>query len=209
MELSRKDSEIKRLESEVEKLYASESKMKEESKRLRAEKHHLTLAIHERMLAGRDPLEMNLSLKNQEIWDLNHRILKLQNLVGYFQDVPKQGNALPASVIDDAIDEIVSELDSIPYGHSFENGLLTPEVSSDTDLGALIRSTLGPEGATKEEKMLKDCVAAFDFDPEIVIRTFTIAALRDWVFETDYPSLTPDRPALLDAYRTIALRFGE
>jgi hypothetical protein len=197
-------------EAEIADLYAEQRNLKQALARLEAEKEHLTLARRQRDAAGKDPLEYDLARKNGEIWDLLQRNSNLQKHARFFEQIPTQKRSLEPNKIDDYMNDIRSELESIFHGHGVAGPLLTSAIERDSDLFDLIESFLAPEGEGVVNKLcINDCISGFH--PYLIIKTLTISALRRWVFETDYPSLVREGPcwSILQAYREIAMDCGE
>jgi len=212
LEMSQKQAEIRSIQAlwyaEVEDRIAAEKKLKQSNGALQAEVQHLDLARQEREAAGRDPLESSIFLKNQEIWRWSQHVHSLQKLVGFAKLNIAEGPRLENNDIDDAMDRITSQLESILQGRDLDQPLLVPQKTADSYTNSLIRSALGisieaVHGRAKLQRLTSK------FDSQHLIRVFVLAALCDWVFESAFPDFSPSNLRLLGAYRDTVLKYGQ
>jgi hypothetical protein len=213
-EIQRKNEQIRTIreqwQQEVDEIRDRESRLKTVELELRAENQHLVIARQERERAGKDPLEYQLFQKNQEIWMLTKRVHETQRLARFTKDDQSRNTAINTAVIDDAMDLIGSEMESIMQGHDASVPLHLPRTFSTFDSGDfafLIRSLLGQE-PQKEDKgsLLRNLTSKFD--PQFVVMIMAASALREWVFHTDFPSFNPRDVRLLQAYRKTVMGHG-
>lgn len=174
---------------------------------LRRENTHLEIARDERRKAGKNPLEDVLYLKNEEIWKLCKRVKDMEKLAT-FTRCDGTETLISWNEVTSAIDMLSSELELILPGHDQRKPLLIPDVVEGSELARLIRCILGNEtDAVKEKQALRCWVSRYD--PEVVLRSLIVAAVKDWVFMSQFPTLNPNHSPLLEAYREIVQTYGK
>jgi len=211
-EIRQKNIEIARIreqwQQEVEELRECEAQLKKTELELRAENRHLVLARQERERAGKDPLEYELFQKNQEIWVLSRRLQDQQKLACFAQRGLEQPNFINRKLIDETFDTICSEIESMMLGHDMSKSTAIPAIIPGTDFAALVASFCdGDTAASHAEKWLRRCILKFGL--ELVVKILLVAALRSWIFDTNFPNFTPGDLRLLRAYRIVIINHGQ
>jgi hypothetical protein len=207
-QLRQKDQEIARIRAQwqldAERSAEREYKLEQETKELRAQNTNHVLARQDRERAGPDYLEAGLFNNTHELWKLARRVEEMIKAETFTrQDLPG-GRMLDPKALDNAMDQIASELECIAPPHNLER----PTFASDSDLGSLVRTiSIGSVGQKEEVRWLR--MEMLKFEPETVVRALAIGALRDWVFSTKFPSFAPEDSRLLGAYRDIVAEHGE
>jgi hypothetical protein len=208
------DRELARLQAlwkqEVEALRADKVELEKKNARLEAHKQCLESARQAREQAGNDPLESEFYYQGRCIWNLREKNHALEQVADFFREVPSQPRSLSAEDIDEAIDEIGRELESM-----FANGepniqSLPSTVFHGADMESLLRSGLGLRvREVCQPSLLAELIS--NMHPCVVVRSLALAALKDWVLYTSYPSFVPDGTScsMLRSYRDIAMEFGE
>ena len=193
----------------AENFHRREEELTETIQRLEAEKSHMELARRERDRACGHPYEDTSYLKNHEIWALSQQLQKVAENSIFAQLEPEHETPFNSDDIDKAINTIQFELQSIMCGHDFRKHLQIPRIERQSDFGSLIRSALEIGQDDRHLGPVKAMLARFD--PRHIIRIFFVAALRDWVFMSDFPNFTPveDRHNYLHAYRDIIMSVGK
>jgi hypothetical protein len=212
-QIAEKDCEIRKMgerwEAEVRELHTQVAKATKEKETVEAENYHLTKARQNRELAKKDPLESKLYGKDQEIWVLRQLNYDLVQHAKFFKEANPPRDSLQTTDLKNTMDSIKSELESILHGCDGSVSLKIENIENTGDLMSLMNSNF-PTGSPSEGASQLANFAS-EFPPQLIIRTLALAALRDWVFYTDYPgfaAMEMSRP-LLQAYRDIAMRFGE
>ena len=209
--IEQKDAEIGRIRAqwqfEVKELLDEVSRLKERSAGLEVENNHLILARQERERAGRDPQEYQLFRNSEDVWRLKRHILDMEELEGFAQRSPTQKVFFEPKMIDEAMDSIGCGLESILNGHDTSIPLQNPTFFSESDFWSLARTALGTGvGRGREELLLKRCI--HKFDQQTIIRSFAVASLALWVFDTEYPHFASEDSGMLRAYREAILTYG-
>lgn len=75
------------------------------------------------------------------------------------------------------------------------------------DLGSLVHCLFSAETDDTVRQQLK--ISASKLGPQAVIRKFVLAALREWIFLTNFPNFTPNNDRCLDTYRQVILVLGK
>jgi hypothetical protein len=206
--LKQKDQEITRTRAqwrlETEAFAERARKHSRRIEELEAQNRNLLLCQQEREAAGPDPLERTLFNKSQEIWQLRRRVKETLELEQFIQQDESQKGLLDPNVLDDAIDQIGSELECIAPSHN----MVTPTFTADSDLGSLVR-TVSIATVEKGEEVGWLRNAVLKFEPETIVRALTVGALQDWVFATKFPDFAPADTRLLEVYREIVSRHGK
>jgi len=209
-QLRQKDQEIARIrvQWQLDALRSAERvyKLEQEAKELRAQNTNHVLARQDCERAGANYLEAGYFNNAHELWKLARRVegmIKAETFTG--QNLPR-GRILDQETLDNAMDQISSELECIAPPHN----LGYPTFVSDSDLGSLVRTiSIGSVGEQEEVNWLR--MVMLKFEPETIVRALTIGALRDWVFSTKFPNLAPAAAdsRLLEAYRDIIADHGK
>lgn len=191
---------------EVDSLRSTISKHAQTELSLRAEIQHLVIARQARELAGKDPLEYELFQLNQTVWSLNRRVHEMQKLAGFAKigrDGETRAEGVERRVVDEAMDKIVEDLQLL----GCDRHALMLRIEESGDLGALLGTLFEaiPEAKDRVGK-LRNTFAKFGAG--LLVRTFVLAALRDWVLATAFPDFSPQNVKLLEAYRDIILTHG-
>ncbi|KAI9055337.1 hypothetical protein LZ554_000296 [Drepanopeziza brunnea f. sp. 'monogermtubi'] len=207
--LTRKNLEIETMRSkwyqEVDDLRDMLSQSKRSELALRAENQHLVIARQQREAAGKDPLEQELFQLTGTIWSLNKRVYEMQKLASFANPREETSKVLEPAVVDEAMDNIASELEMLMYGHTPNTRLLTPTAAGNFDLVDLLGSIFEGSAGEPQDHMarLHDMIEKYRHGS--VVRILTVAALRKWVFATAFPDFSPRDVPLLKAYRKIII----
>jgi hypothetical protein len=204
-DIRRKDIEISNIreqwQQEVDELSQQHARSAQTEIELRAQIKHLEMARDARRLAGRDTLEDELFQMNNNIWSLTRKVQEVQILTSFTVQAPRQTFSEIKSEIQNTMDHVNSELESILNGHDTTILLQVPSIDSNSDLGALVRSMSGNcISIDQEVAWLKRCIMRSS-SSEMVVRALTAAALREWVFATPFPNFVPTPCPLLRAYQ--------
>lgn len=211
--LKQKDVQIAILrgqwQTEAEAAHSRESRLKAMEADLRAENSLLKVAQQEREQAGKDPLESTLFKKNHDIWDLTQRLMKMQKLHSFAGRDALYKASIEHRVVDEALDRIADDLEFMLNGHDLTQPLMVPKIEENSDLGCLVRSIFGQgslESSADRITHLKQSTAKFGAGP--VLRTFCVCAIREWIFNSNFPNFVPNNTRLLQAYREAVMHHG-
>jgi len=103
------------------------------------------------------------------------------------------------SKVNTFVENIQSELDLMMYNHKGDAALRLLKIAKQSNLALLLRGVFGENRDIL--KRLRICIAKFGIVS--IVRILTLAAVRDWVFMTDYDidDLYVEEDPLLHAYR--------
>jgi len=197
-----------RWEKEVESLLAKNIELQEKNRRLG---DLLQLAESAQLLRGqasKDPQEGLIQTHIAMIYEQQQKIKSLQEQVPKLKRITTQPLALPPGKLDGTMRTLVAEIESMLHGtNCFQ--LQVPLVPKGSDLETLLRTfQIDTNQKSTLESYLENCVAEYGLPA--TVRTIALAALRDWVFASDFPNDGGNgtSSALLSAYRDIIYDLG-
>ena len=136
--------------------------------------------------AGHDPKEFQFWVYLQEIWDLQQLKLALNSTANFFTMEADQNRPLQVKYIDESMEQIQAELESILGNCDTTNLQVNQTLEHGPDLEALLISCLKLHETPEQlNSRLQECIS--QFDPSILVRAVALAALKDWVFNTSFP----------------------
>lgn len=189
---------------EVDKLYERRMKLERSQKKLLAENKDLKLAQQQRENAGRDPLERYLFDQRRLVYAAEQRISRMEEIVQFApRDVSQKRSLDWKRKVDDYMDGIGAELDSVLHSHDTSIRLLTPEIPIESDLGSLMTCAFG---MGNWEQSLKSC--DLKFGARAVVKSLVLAALQIWVFLTAFPNFNPKDMQKIEAIWEAVLDQG-
>lgn len=204
-ELKSRDLHIKMIRQqwhdEVDELRGQLDKKKEIEIDLRVELHTREMAKLERRLAGNDRLEDKIADMRTNEYLLTKQVQDLRKQVNFVSLDAQQFAMQVEKNIKNTMEFIECEVESILHGHDSMVILRLPKSTFVADdLYALIRSLSSDQPMVGREL---SCLRGWllRFDAETLVRSFIVAALREWVFMSDFPNFSPSRMRLLSAYR--------
>ncbi|KAF7862503.1 hypothetical protein EAF04_007376 [Stromatinia cepivora] len=153
--------------------------------------------------AGRDTLAYEIGQKNREIWMLTNKIHR-QFEVSSVKE--REAKHLPPQTLDTAMNEICLELEAMTEMQDFGR-MQSPKEWFDGDLIYLVNSAFASLEGSNDGKLQLERFAV-KLGPSAVFRILALAALRDWVFLTDFPHIESGSLSLIEAYRNIAFNKG-
>ncbi|TGO16690.1 hypothetical protein BTUL_0025g00450 [Botrytis tulipae] len=203
---SREIARIQELwQTEVETLSIKETDTGKTIRDLKAQVKHLTEAQKARQEGMNDPLESRVFEDLETIYRLTKENREMHRFAT-FTDLELPGTLhLGYDSIDDAMDQMQFELSSISYHRKSYQRPMLADFAISGDLRSLVRSAFGRDIGTAIGR--KEVVTIMKkFDAQVCIRTLILAALRDWVFDSNFPNFAPSDSRLLSNYRDIV--FG-
>ncbi|KAH7305655.1 hypothetical protein BKA65DRAFT_200840 [Rhexocercosporidium sp. MPI-PUGE-AT-0058] len=159
-----------------------------------------------RQEASRDDTESLINSHLRISHDYRQRNEDLRKHVQNFAEITNVPRSLPEGKLDGLLRSISSELESMLHG---TNCFKLEAISAGYDLKQLVDSCRTIfDGTVSSESHLEVCVSEYGLSA--TVRTLSLAALRDWVFATDFPNYGTDgiAPSLLKSYRSIAHDIG-
>ncbi|CAG8958615.1 hypothetical protein HYFRA_00009932 [Hymenoscyphus fraxineus] len=184
-----------------------EETLKQTVQTLRSENINLRMAKQESRQDGKSPLEDVLYHKNEEIWKLSKRAKDMEKLSPFSRS--RETPLLPSfwKEVTSTMRVLSSELDLLLPGQGQHTSLLVPDMGDLPELAKLIRCVAANETEVgMETSVLRFWVAKHD--PEVILRSLIVAAVRNWVFMSKFPVFTPKDAVLLKAYREIIRTHG-
>lgn len=210
-----RDLEARRLATlrrkEVEELRAEKAILEKKNEMLVTDNRLLKNARLAREAAGNDPLESDLYRQHCQISALRQRKHEMEQEVGFFKEIPEQTRSLSAEHVDEAMEEIARELESMLEGTEPGRRLVITGPEPNSDLASLIHSGLGLGSRTMTESPPNAGQIISELEPQLIIRSLALAALRDWVFYSSFPGSAPDGSlcSLLRFQRDVIMDFGK
>lgn len=208
--LRQKDEQIIRIREqwriETDEVHRALAKEKHSVSELRTEVKHLEMARDKRQAAGKDPQEHNLYGLYQQNAVLSRRIEDMITVMSFTKLKVLEPNFPEPSLVEKLIVRMGDALEHILHDHVFVDPPEAPTNNINGDLSALISSVFDETDGVNRNRLLERCIAKHD--PEIWVRTFAVAAVRDWVFASDFPNFGPQDVRLLRAYRSAVVTQG-
>jgi hypothetical protein len=195
--------------AETGAFHEREAQFKATEVELRAENTHLELAQQQRQEAGKDPLESILFQKNHDIWDLTQRLMKMQKLHSFASQDSLRRTSIDHKIVDRTFCHMGDDLDSVLDGQDLDQPLRIPIIEDNSDLGSLLRAIFGHNSGSAEGRNNLLLQFARKFGSGLVLRTLCVAAVREWVFASDFPNFVRSNQRLLQAYRTAVMGHGK
>lgn len=163
------------------------------------------MARDNRATGGQGPLEYQLYSKDKQIWDSDQRIRKMQDQMRFTTNQPSREVPTDISAeIARSMTFLEAEVDSIIHASC----VLSVPSDIQPGLASLIRSICDwSKNGSSENRQLRSW--ALKFEPGILIKTLTLAGLREWVFNTAYPQFAEKDAQLLRAYRSAVMLQGQ
>lgn len=181
-----------------------EDQLRRREAQLMADIRDLEMARDTRLDAGRDPLEDLLRAKDKQIWDSDQRVREMQAQSRFTTTKVESQSVDVSTGVDSAMSFLEAELDLILLGHKTT---MRASYTPLHDLSTLIQSICeDPELRMSEAQHLLRWNAKFG--PEVIIKTLTLAAIREWVFYSTFPQPEDNESWLLPAYRNAIMVQG-
>ena len=205
--------EIQRLESaqevEVVTLYGQKADLELKNQRLLATLQQFENASRARESMTRDPRESEYRHYHQRLWDLEQRNGALQAAAGFFKQSPVQSRPLPLPTIEETMEQIKRELASVLDDYDCTRMRMNVCKEASYGLQSLAMPVLGVEQETGTVEARLEAYVS-EVGPPALIRTVVLAALKDWVFNAEYPHFIMEGNAslLLKSYRDTVFNFG-
>jgi hypothetical protein len=202
----RLDAAIAKMKALRHDLNHKQSELQQEedrTKKLQIQKGLLQSAQRARDLRSGEPFEELIRLKDQYIDKLKGWLEDREKLGFFaksFQMSPTKRSKLP---IDEGFKDIYSACQHIPCQYDRDRPLFVPDLDLYDDLRILVCKGLGIDNVWAE----KINVDFSKLTPQAIIRAVTTSALREWVFEDDFPRLH-NETELLVKYRESVANLG-
>ncbi|PQE07338.1 hypothetical protein CJF32_00005237 [Rutstroemia sp. NJR-2017a WRK4] len=182
-----------------EKIY----QLEQENKGLKAKNSIHQATSEEFQNAGRGPLEQKLHQKNQEIYELTEKLHQKTNITLSVDMPPKP---IQITKVEQLMKNIQFELKAMVQNSDPFTEIQIPEDLSE-DLERLVNAAFGSSfetlgGQTCLRKLANQC------DASAVIALLAVAALKKWVFLTEFPRFGPRNSEKQEIYEDIVLKSG-
>lgn len=196
-------------QEEVEEFARKEAKQKSKETQLLAEIQHLRDARHQREYAGVEDLEGQLYQERQNAWNWQSKVQEIQNMKLFIDDHCPRPKPLELEIIEDAVNIIGTGIQSLLHRCDAGTSEHIPLIRRNSDLESLFRSLVPTKLSIGQmQRLVPKQIAKWGLP--IAIRGLTTAALKDWVFESDFPNFSRNGdPRMLEEYRSIILNFGK
>ncbi|PQE30963.1 hypothetical protein CJF32_00007971 [Rutstroemia sp. NJR-2017a WRK4] len=187
---------------EVEAFDRKEKELQTTIEDLRNQNQHLNTARLAREEGRNEPIEERTFQNCEEIYRLMKENRELRRLAELTEHESSSHHLLKVEFVNDAMDQIQFELSSIAYHRPADQlSLLRHSVVSE-DLSLLVQSVVGLNIREPLDKQRLETVMS-KYGTHVCLRSFVLAALRDWVFMSNFPSFAPLDSRLLSTYRDI------
>jgi len=205
----RLDTAISQMKAFRRELRHKQSELQQEedrTKKLQIQKGLLQSAQRERDLRSGEPFEELIRLKDQYIDKLKGRLEDREKL-GFFTKSFQISQIKRSSMpLDEGFKDIYSACQHIPCQYDRDRPLFVPALDMHDDLRILVCKGLGIE--PHENAWAKKVNVDFSkLTPQAIVRAVTTSALREWVFEDDFPRLHSESE-LLAKYRESVANLG-
>jgi hypothetical protein len=192
---------------EVEAFDRKERELQTTIDDLRNQNQHLHAARLAREQDGNESIEERTFQYCEEIYRLMKENKEIRRMTTLTELGSSNHRHLAVDVVDDAMDQIQFELSSIEYHRRTNQPFLLSNRVVSEDLSSLAQSLVGldirePLGKQRLEAVMSRC------DGHVCLRSFVLAAIRDWVFMSTFPSFAPLDSRLLSTYRDIVRATG-
>lgn len=199
-------AEMKALRHELHQKQSELQQEEDRTKKLQIQKGLLQSAQRERDLRSGEPFEELIKRKDQYIDKLKGRLEDREKLGFFtksFQISPAKRTKMP---LDEGFKDIYSACQHIPCQYDRDRPLFVPVLYLYDDLRILVCKGLGIESHDNvwAEKVNVDFSK---LTPQAIVRAVTTSALREWVFEDDFPHLN-NESELLVSYRESVANLG-
>ncbi len=200
-------SQMKALRHEINHKQSQLQQEEDKNKRLQYQKGQLQSAQRERDLRSGEPFEEFIRLKDQYIDKLKGLLEdreKLGSFTKSFQTSPMKRLNLP---LDEDFKDIYAQCQHMPCQYDSDRPLFVPVLHRYDDLRILVCKGLGiePHDNAWAEKIDVDFSK---LSPQAIVRAVTTSALREWVFDNDFPSLHTESELLM-RYRESIAKLGK
>lgn len=210
-QMASKEDEIKKLrlkwQEETYELAQQQSKNAQTTLELRAQLKHREMAKKACEEAGKNPMEETMFQYMHQNWSLLQRVQEMKKQLGFCQRTPDQSKEWIQQCIRERMATMESEMTDLLHGHNHNASLMVPVIQRESDLGCLIRSVFGMSSG-EEIALFRRCIAKYGSEPEVIVSTFVSAALKEWVFLSNFPGFAT-RNQLLDSYRKVVIVNGK
>lgn len=195
-------------QAEVEMLNMKELETEKIIRDLKARIKHLTEAQKARQEDVNDVLETRLFEDLETIYRLTKQNRELHKSAR-LTDLSLPGTLhLGHELIDDAMDQIQFELSSISYHRKNYQRHLSKDVTISGDLASLVHSAFGSDIGTSDGRKKVETIMS-KFDVQVCIRALVLAAVKGWVFMSNFPNFAPSANRLMSNYRAIIFGISE
>lgn len=122
-------------------------------------------------------------------WEMNRELATTRTALGFQETlVPSWVGTVSYADVDEGIDTIQSELQSISHCLSSGLGEHRMVIATASDLESLVRSVFRDAPDTQSaSQLLEDCLLQSDL--ATIFTTFVLTAARDWILNAAFPTL--------------------
>ena len=145
--------------------------------------------------------------KDSYIGGLMKEINNIRKTASFTKASRTYGGRPKATYIEEEMTQIKHEVRNILYAHDDKEPLNVPKIDRFNSLRLLICKSFGLDlqGSINIEKLTL-CLS--ELSSQAVVRSLTWSAIREWVFETDFPNCFQGASPLLSKYRENILVLG-
>jgi hypothetical protein len=201
-------SAIIQIQELQENLAAKESELQESRQfveDLNRDIHYLNMAKKERDMQHGSSIEEQISKQQKQVHDLLNE-LKYRRRLGTFTKLTRSSDYRGTTTdIKIAFREAYHDSCMIFRNLEIKEFPFNPQLRRHEPLLALAQLVAGPKLDSAHQAQERQILSV---DPVVLLRSFTNAALKEWVFETDFPNFEDDSSITLEAYRDLLATQG-
>lgn len=172
---------------------------------LNRDMHYMEMARKARAEQYGKPIEVQLMHHQKQVRDL-HNELNARSRLGTFTALSSAARHHGATKdLKRGFEDIYSKSRQVFHRLDLDVFPFIPPVNHHTDLLALAQRVFE---AGRNDSLLPPDIELSNFDPIVLIRALTSAALQEWVFESDFPKFDTELSVILAAYRDLLANQG-
>jgi hypothetical protein len=198
---------IKELQQKLDQKTVELQEEVTKTNKLQNQKNSLQSAQNERDLRRGEPFEAFIAKKNQYIDKLQKQLADRQGFGAFTKSFQTSPATHPKLSVEEGFKDVYSDCQNIPCQYDRERPLYIPALELHDDLRLLVVRGLGtrPQGNVRAEEAN---IGFSKLSPQAIVRAVTTSALREWVFEDDFPNFD-SKSKLLTNYREAIAKLGK
>lgn len=199
-------TQMKALRHQLNQKQSQLQQEEDKTKKLQVQKGILQSAQRERDFRNGEPVEQLIGLKDQYIDKLKGLLEDREKLGSFTKSFQRSSSKQLKLPLDEDFKDIYSQCQHIPCQYDNERAFFVPVLDLYDDLRILVCRGLGidPNDNVQADKVNVDFSK---LTAQAIVRAVTTSALREWVFESDYPCLH-SKSKLLVEYRESVANLG-
>ena len=138
--------------------------------------------------------------QERSIWELEKKLRNRVSLGTFTKHCETHSSRPRATWLEQEMGDIREGVKHILYWYDYDQPLIVPKLESHSELKRLLYEALNfdPEKVAGRESLTW---SLSEIEPQAVVRAITAFALRDWIFESDFPNFKENISPVLTKYR--------